>query len=105
MAIETTRWDAADSLDSPEAELAYLEAAFEDGTSEVIAAAIGAIARARGSSLVARQAEISRDTLYKAFAHDGNPTLSTMLAVLKAVQIELRPASRGGLIRKTRQIA
>ena len=32
MGIETTRWDAADHLDSREAILAYLEAVFEEAT-------------------------------------------------------------------------
>ncbi len=47
MAIETKLWDPAERLKTPEAELAYLEAAFEDGDPAVIAAAFGDIARAR----------------------------------------------------------
>lgn len=48
MGIETTRWDAADHLDSVEAVLAYLEAVFEDGNPDLIAAALNDVARARG---------------------------------------------------------
>ena len=48
MGLETTRWDAADHLDSDEAVLAYLEAAFEDGDPALIAAALNDVARARG---------------------------------------------------------
>ena len=48
MGIETTRWDAADHLDSKEAILAYLEAAFEDGDPALIAAALNDVARAKG---------------------------------------------------------
>ena len=51
MALETTLWDAADSLKSPEAERAYLEAAFDDGDLAVISAVISDIARARGMKL------------------------------------------------------
>jgi probable addiction module antidote protein len=47
MPLETTAWDPIDSLTTPEAERAYLEAAFEDGDPALIAAVIGDIARAR----------------------------------------------------------
>ena len=48
MGIETSRWDAADHLDSKEAVLAYLEAVFEDGDPALIAAALNDVARAQG---------------------------------------------------------
>lgn len=48
MALETVPWDAADHLDSEEMILAYLEAAFEDGDPELVAAALNNIARAQG---------------------------------------------------------
>jgi DNA-binding phage protein len=48
MEIETTPWDAVDHLDSDEAVLGYLEAVFEDGDPELIAAALNDVARARG---------------------------------------------------------
>lgn len=46
---ETTRWDVADHLDNEEMILAYLEAVFEDGHPELIAAALNDVARARGA--------------------------------------------------------
>jgi DNA-binding phage protein len=48
MAIETTRWDAAEFLDSQEVILAYLEAVFEDGDAALIAQALNDAARAKG---------------------------------------------------------
>lgn len=48
MALETTRWDVVDHLDSEEMILAYLEAVFEDGDPDLIAAALNDVARARG---------------------------------------------------------
>jgi DNA-binding phage protein len=48
MAFEVSRWDAADYLDTEEMILAYLEAVFEDGDPELIATALGNVARARG---------------------------------------------------------
>ncbi|GGF45213.1 transcriptional regulator [Azorhizobium oxalatiphilum] len=82
----TTPWDMADHVDTPEAVAAYLEAAFEDGEPAVIATALGAIARSRGMSEVARQAGVTREALYKALSPDGDPRLSTFLGVLKALE-------------------
>jgi probable addiction module antidote protein len=48
MTVHTTKWDVVDHLDSKEAILAYLEAVFEDGDSELIAAALNDVARAKG---------------------------------------------------------
>ena len=51
MSLQASRWDAADHLDSNEAVLAYLEAVFEDGDAEVIAAALNDVARAKGLAM------------------------------------------------------
>ena len=50
MALETTIYDSADYIDSPEAIAAYIDAAFEDGEPAVITHAIGVVARAKGMS-------------------------------------------------------
>jgi probable addiction module antidote protein len=78
-----------DNLKSPEAETAYLEAAFEDGDPALIAAVIGDIARARGMSQIAKEAGLSREAMYKAFRREGNPTLVTLTRVMKALGIKL----------------
>jgi probable addiction module antidote protein len=95
MPIETKIWDPVERLTSPEAEFAYLEAAFEDGDPALIAAAIGDIARARGMAKVAKSAGLSRETMYKAFGADGNPTLATLAEVTKALGYRLSIAPRG----------
>jgi probable addiction module antidote protein len=43
---------------------------------------------------IAEQTGLSREQLYRSFSEQGNPTLKTMLAVMKALGIELtaRPA-------------
>ena len=48
MTLETTVYDTADYLDSPDAIIAYLDAAFEDGEPALIAHALGVVARAKG---------------------------------------------------------
>ena len=89
MKTATTLWDPIANLTSPEAEQAYIEAAFEDGDPALIAAAIGDIARARGMSQIAKDAGLSRETMHKAFRHEGNPTLKTLTKVLAALGLKL----------------
>jgi probable addiction module antidote protein len=45
--LQARRWDAAEHLDNAEAVIAYLEAVFEDGDPELIAAGLNDVARAK----------------------------------------------------------
>jgi probable addiction module antidote protein len=89
MAIETTPFDTAEYLDSPEMIAAYLEAVLEEGDSSMIAVALGNIARAKGMAQIARDAGVTRDSLYKSLKEGGNPTISTFLGVLKGLGMGL----------------
>lgn len=86
---KTKPWDAADYLRSEKDVIAYLEAAFEDGDSGVVAAALGDIARAKGMTKIARRAGLGRESLYKALSAGGNPELGTVLRVVRALGIRL----------------
>ena len=87
--VETSAWDAADYLESPEDMAAYLEAALEDGDPAVVAATLGDIARAKGMTSVARETGLGRESLYKALSSGGNPELGTVLRVLRALGLRL----------------
>jgi len=91
MAVKTNLWDPSEYLESPESIAAYLEAAFEDGDPVLIAAALGDIARAMGMTQLASRAGVTREALYKALSHTGDPRLSTFLGVMKALGIKLTP--------------
>ena len=94
MTVETTKWDGAEFLDTPEAIAAYLEAAFEDGDPKIITHALGKVARAKGISQIARDTGVSRAGLYKALDADGDPRLTTFLGVLRSLglNISVHPA-------------
>ncbi|MDR6817847.1 putative addiction module antidote protein [Neorhizobium sp. 2083] len=93
MPIETTKWDVQDYLKTPEERLAYLEAAFEDGDPKLISIALGDVARSMGMTNVAKEAGITREALYKALSDKGDPKLSTLLGVLKALGLRVRVIS------------
>ena len=85
MTVETEPWDPAERLGTPEAQRAYLEAAFEDGDPALIVAVIGDIARARGMGEIAARADVSREVMYRSFRPGGNPTMRTLSRVAAAL--------------------
>ena len=68
---------------------AYLEAALQDGDPQLVAAALGDIARAKGMSQIARDAGLGRESLYKSLSSSGNPELATVLKVISALGLQL----------------
>jgi len=86
-----SRYDVADYLKSEEELAAYLDACMEEAGDDAayIAAALGDIARARGMVQLAKDTGISREGLYKALSPDGNPSLATVLKVVKALGLRL----------------
>jgi len=88
---KTTRYDVAEHLRTPEEMAAYLEACIEeaDGDAAFIAKALGDIARAKGMSQVARDAGLSRESLYKALSGDRTPGFDTILKVVHALGLKL----------------
>jgi probable addiction module antidote protein len=76
---------------SPKFAAEYLKAALED-TEEpaVLLIALRRVAEARGGiAKVAKAAGIERESLYRALSARGNPRLSTLVAVTKAVGLKL----------------
>jgi probable addiction module antidote protein len=94
----TTRYDVAEHLRTPKEMAAYLEACLEeaDGDAAFIAKALGDIARARGMAQVARDAGLSRESLYKALSGERSPGFDTILKVVAALGLKLHAAARGG---------
>jgi len=87
----TSRYDVAEHLRTPKEMAAYLEACLEeaDGDAAFIAKALGDIARAKGMSQVARDAGLSRESLYKALSGDRSPDFDTVLKVIDALGLKL----------------
>ncbi|QEE46957.1 putative addiction module antidote protein [Rhizobium sp. WL3] len=80
-----TDYDPADDLDSPEAISVFVNEALKTDDAAYIAHALGVVARAKGMAGIAREAGLSREQLYRSLSNEGNPTLKTTLAVMKAL--------------------
>ena len=83
------RFDAAEYLENSEDVAEYLSEAFATGDDQFIAQAIGTVARAAGMMQVAKKADVSRESLYRALSEDGNPEFSTVRKVLEALGVQL----------------
>lgn len=84
-----SRYDTADYLKSDDDITAYLEAVIEDGDPALIAAALGDVARACNMTALAQKVGMSRVGLNKALSGKGNPTLSTIMKISKALGLRL----------------
>src|SRR5438094_5385088 len=93
----TTRFDAADYLDTEERQVAYIAAALESGDADFVRDALGLVARARGMGGIAKKAGLNRESLYKALGETGNPEFSTVMRIVRALGLTLsaRPAAIG----------
>lgn len=76
---------------SPKLAAEYLRAALEDDDEpRVLLVALRQVAEARGGiAKVAKAAGVERESLYRALSARGNPRLSTLAAVAKAVGLKL----------------
>jgi probable addiction module antidote protein len=87
----TTKFDVAEHLRTPEEMAAYLEVCMEEanGDASLIAKALGDITRAKGMTQVARDAGLSRESLYKALSGERSPSFDTILKVIDALGLQL----------------
>ena len=88
---KTIPYDVAAQLRTSEERAAYLDAWLTEAPDDAagIARALGAIARSKGMSTVARDTGLSRESLYKALSQEGNPSFATILKVAKALGVRL----------------
>jgi probable addiction module antidote protein len=83
----TTRYDVSEHLRSSEEMAAYLQACLEEapGDAAFFAKALGDVAKAKGMTQVALDANLSRESLYKALSGDRTPNFDTILKVMAAL--------------------
>ncbi len=89
MMVKTEPFDAARYLTSAESQEELLNDAFASGDAGYVSHALGVIARARGMTEVARGAGVTREALNKALSENGDPRLTTLLGVARALGVTL----------------
>ena len=91
--VKTAPWDSAAYLKTDEDIAHYLEAAFEEGDPNLVGAALGDVARAKGMAEIAKAAGLGRESLYKALSSEGNPEFATVLKVMRALGLKIKVAA------------
>jgi probable addiction module antidote protein len=89
MTTKFTEFDPAEHMQDETTQAFILADAAESGDPQYIAHALGTIARARGMTQVAKDAGVTREALYKALSSEGDPRLSTLLGVMKALNLTM----------------
>jgi probable addiction module antidote protein len=87
--VKTEPFDAALYLTSPSSQEELLNDALASGDACYVSQALGVIARARGMTEVAREAGGTREALYQALSENGDPRLTTLLGVARALGVTL----------------
>ena len=89
MAVSVSVWDASEYLETEEDIAAYLNAVIDEGDPTLLQAALGDVAKARGMGSIARDAGVSRESLYKSLSAKGNPSFQTIAKVSSALGLKL----------------
>ncbi len=76
-------------LADPKAAESYLNAAINDST-EAFLKALRNVAEARRMSKVAKEAGVSRESLYRTLSGEGNPRFDTLTSVLSVLGLRLK---------------
>lgn len=86
----STAFDAAHYLDSKEMISEYLNVALASGDCDLLLAAIGDVARARGMGRIAEETGLGRESLYKALAAGAKPRFDTVFKVLQTLGVRMQ---------------
>jgi probable addiction module antidote protein len=79
-----------EELRDPELAAAYLNVALQEGSTEEFLLALRSVADAHGGiGTVAEAAQLNRQTLYRTLSRNGNPTIGTLLSLLRAMGLNL----------------
>ena len=82
--------DLLERLKDPDYAAGYLEAVLEEGDDPgAFLLALRDVAQARGMSHLARDTNLQRENLYTMLSERGNPVLSSLDAILDALDLRL----------------
>ena len=88
--MKYSKFDIVDYIDSDEAIAAYLSAVMEENDPDLLLAALGDIARARGMARLAEDSGLNRESLYKALRPGAKPRFDTVFRIMAALNIKMQ---------------
>ncbi len=88
--MKTAKYNTSDYLETPEDVALYIEAALEEDDPKLLLAALRDVAESQGGmAMMAQRTGLGRESLYKSLSENGNPKLSTLFEVIKALGLHL----------------
>ena len=85
MGITTKPFDIAEHLETDHDIWEFLAEVLATGTTSDFIHALNTAARAKGMTEVAKQAGVTRASLYKSLSADGNPRFETISKIVEAL--------------------
>lgn len=92
MTLGIKTFDISEHLNTPDEIRAFLQEVLETGEESDFIHALSIAAKATGMTEVAKKAGVTRASLYKSLAINGNPRFSTVSKVAKALGCKLAVA-------------
>ncbi len=82
--------DLVERLKDPEYAYEYLKAAIDEKDEpRILMNALSRIAKAKGVREISAKTKLNRESLYRLLSKDGNPTLTSLYAILDALGLKL----------------
>ena len=85
-----SKWDLGEVLDTKEDVIACLEVALAETNTKFLFKTLGALARSRGMSEIAKELGVTREGLYKSLSPDGHPSFETVIKLLDVLGLHIR---------------
>ena len=82
-------FDITEHLEDDQAIAEYLTCVLEDGDPDLLVAALGDVARARGMTEIARESGLAREALYRALRAGASPRFDTVMRVMRALGLNM----------------
>lgn len=87
---KTMQYNTSDYLNSPEEVASYIEAVLEEDDSALLLVALRNVAESQGGmAMMAKNSGLSRESLYRTLSKNGNPKISTLIAIMKSLGLHL----------------
>ncbi len=87
---KTVKYNIGDYLNSPEEVVVYIESVLEEDDPALLLVALRNVADSQGGmAKMAEHSGLSRESLYRTLSKNGNPKISTLMSIMKALGLHL----------------
>ena len=84
------KFNTGDYLNSPEEVAQYIESVLEEDDPALLLVALRNVAESQGGiAMMAKNSGLSRESLYRTLSENGNPKISTLISIMKALGLHL----------------